>query len=241
MQYSIDQLDDAIHYYLLTKPNTWISEHTIFNDLCEKKICPDLNDMEMRTINKRLFKSQCRSLINRNISQHINKKTLYMKFELNNKPNKEIEQLKRLFHSAVSNNMVFTKHTNSTIIHEICRNNLCEEFEKCGALSINPLTRNSKGETLFDVVNPRTSSGMKMMKIIIIMNERYIMEIETEKDELINKLLFAEQREKKLRTGIKILFLVITTLLVIFMFYFKINSLYANEWLAKCVEMIFFN
>merc|ERR1711871_375304 len=59
MEYTIDNLDKAVFYYLSNNQNTPKSINSIFNGLCQENIVPELNNKENHDINVIKLKSLC--------------------------------------------------------------------------------------------------------------------------------------------------------------------------------------
>jgi hypothetical protein len=87
MEYSIEQLDAAILYYLSTNANIAMSIKKIYNDICEEKICPDLYDQRLKEINKIKFTTICHTMDSRftNLHKYFSNGTLYLMFSTRNK------------------------------------------------------------------------------------------------------------------------------------------------------------
>jgi hypothetical protein len=87
MEYTLDKLDDAIFYYLSTKPNTPLSFYQIFDGLCRDKVVPDLLLQHNRDINKLKFTASCCILDSKfnNIYKYPYDKTIYLMFSTKSK------------------------------------------------------------------------------------------------------------------------------------------------------------
>ena len=211
MEYSINELDDAIFNYLVTyTPNEWVSANKIFNEICEKNICPSLKNKQQLILNKRLFMSECRTLNTKfnKIDQKKVGKTIYLKFDVVSLVEEEefltYEQIcdDAILKLTISEELVkpFMQEgdtvKNSTLLHEICRTCDLTTFKKIkNYITVDIYFKDKFGDTLVDVIDLTNENGILFLKELLIFNENVINN-QTKKIKELNDKIYSTTKEK---------------------------------------------
>lgn len=187
MEYSIDQVDKAIYYYLSTNPNVSVSINKLYDELIKEDICPDLKNPNKRDLHKTIFTTRCHTLHNNYncVKQSYKRNVLYLmftksdediKFPISYTDNLEnitfsspIELLENIFNYKMQDTIQLCDYYNETdtLLHSVCREGnlkLLEDIKKQFSIDID--LKNKFGETLIDVIPP-TPDGLKIQKLLL--------------------------------------------------------------------------
>jgi CRISPR/Cas system CSM-associated protein Csm4 (group 5 of RAMP superfamily) len=192
-EYTINELDKAIFYYLsINELDVPISISTIYNNLHTENICPELYNLENIKINKIRFTTICHTITEKydNVYKLYENDSMYLMLS----SKKDIEKIKyavtddfknfinyeQLFKNILNENNCnnyekletiildkFNEH--DTMLHIICRNgyeNLLNDILNTYCVDFDTNILNSLDETLMDVL-PETKTGMDMMEILL--------------------------------------------------------------------------
>lgn len=188
MQYSIDQVDKAIYYYLTLHKDDAISTHKIFDALCKEDICPDLKNYANKDINKIIFTTECHIIEHKydDIYKLLKGNTLYLVFTSKSKQDavlkhSSLDDLQEPVEKPLSiinymltrndwpTNYSFTEKYNETdsILHIVCKEGVRQLLKQLlQNFNVNINSVNSLGQTLKDVL-PRNDNGFAMLEDIL--------------------------------------------------------------------------
>jgi hypothetical protein len=188
MQYPLDELDFAIDYFLSLNKNKWFSENVIYNDLQKLDICPELHKPEKRAINKRIFKSTCRSMqlkFNNIVTYTSNKNVIHLKFDTTLETTVDEEEddseFETAFELAKQTKNPFTTFGNSTVIHEVCRTGDIDMLDQLFMLaSVDIFRTNDDGETLLSTIDIKHINARKMLGLLNLFGGAYTSDMQFE-------------------------------------------------------------
>ena len=203
MEYSIDNIDDAIFNYLLTyQPNVWISTNTIFNELCNLSMCPELNNYENRTMNKLKFSTECRLITIK--FPNIFKKIVNNKIYLIANTSKTIEDeetesnlltltesfMLLLKNNTIDNILYKQYNENDTYLHAICREENYDLFKTIELfINVNLFYLNKNNESLYEIIPLKSENGQKILLSLIHIHKELINEENKKYNDKYNKLM----------------------------------------------------
>jgi hypothetical protein len=109
MEYSIEQVDNAIYYYLSTTPDKFISINKIYSELINENICHDLMNSQQFLLNQTIYLLNCYKLcdIYNNITKEYKDSVLYLRFNT-----KSIVKENNLPFNTIKNNDIFDNSFN---------------------------------------------------------------------------------------------------------------------------------
>jgi hypothetical protein len=189
MEYTIDQIDDAIYYYLTCNNGKLFTSTQIYNGICNEKICVDLTKDFNKEANKLKFMNACHSLDSKyeDVTKRMTNGVLTLGFNCKTAIGLSEPEIFNTMFSCDdwSQSLGYGIDTfydgNDTVIHLVCRRGNKRVLSKImKTFEIDPHMKNNEGKTLIDVL-PKDENGMAMlMDLMNCIKEKEVLALKTQ-------------------------------------------------------------